>query len=62
MMKLKEYIEKEYGGNQSAFGRAHGARHDLVGKWIKQGYLFVDGEIYSPIKRRKKITQPAEEE
>jgi len=51
-MKLDDYIKENHNGNLSEFGRTRGARSDLVGKWIKAGYLIIDGKLYSPVKKR----------
>ena len=54
-MKLDKYIKENHNGNLSEFARAWGTRCDKVGKWIKAGYLFIDGKLYSPVKKRKGI-------
>ena len=53
-MKLDDYIEEHHNGNLSEFGRVYGAKCDKVGKWVKAGYLFIDGKLYSPVKKRVK--------
>lgn len=47
-MTLKEYIDKYYGGNQSEFGRAVGVPRALVNRWIKNGFIVHNNELFSP--------------
>jgi len=53
-MKLDDYIKEHHNGNLSEFGRVYGAKCDKVGKWVKAGYMFIDGKLYSPVKKRVK--------
>lgn len=53
-IKLTDYIKENHNGNLSEFGRFYGAKCDKVGKWVKAGYLFIDGKLYSPVKKRVK--------
>ena len=54
-MKLIEYIEKHYGGNQSAFADAVGVKPPQVTQWIKKGFIVVDDVLYSPRRELKKL-------
>lgn len=47
-MKLTEYIEKYYSGNKAEFARDNDVIPQHVTKWVKGGYIVVDGIIYSP--------------
>ena len=45
---LKEYIERKHGGVQARFADASGVQRQQVHKWIKGGFIVVDGVLYSP--------------
>ena len=45
---LKEYITREHGGVQVSFADANGVKKQQVHKWIKGGFIVVDGVLYSP--------------
>ena len=53
-MKLDDYIKEHHDGNLSEFARAWGTRCDHVRKMVDGGYLIIDGELYSPVKKRVK--------
>ena len=53
-MKLDDYIKENHNGNLSEFARARGTRCDHVRKMLNAGYLIIDGELYSPVKKRVK--------
>jgi hypothetical protein len=44
---LREYIDKEFGGNQAAFARAKGVKRAQVTQWINKDFIVVDGALYS---------------
>ncbi len=54
-MPLKNYIDKNYDGNQSAFARAVGRSRQQVQQWIDGNYIVIDGKLYSP---RRDIPTP----
>lgn len=47
-MKLKDYIEKHYGGNQAAFAKSQDVNPQQVTKWLNMDCIVVDGALYSP--------------
>ncbi|MGP3141444.1 hypothetical protein [Serratia nevei] len=47
-MKVINYIQKNFGGNQSEFARAMDVTPQQVTKWIKGDWIVVDGKLYSP--------------
>ena len=48
-MPLLDFINKYYGGNQSAFARANNINNrQQVNRMIKKGYIVVDWTLYSP--------------
>ena len=55
-MPLKEYIALHFKGNNAEFGRHMGVITGLVvhrndvGRWCKNGYIVVNGIMYSPRK------------
>nr|WP_147195986.1 helix-turn-helix domain-containing protein [Pantoea sp. CCBC3-3-1] len=52
-MPLTEYIAARFGGNQSEFARHVGVNRQQVTRWINEGFIVVDGILYSP---RRNIT------
>ena len=48
MMKLLEYIEENYNGNQASFAQAQNVKPPQVTQWIKKGFVVFDGVLYSP--------------
>ncbi|WP_167851636.1 hypothetical protein [Salmonella enterica] len=53
-MPLKEYIEKYYNGNQSAFSAAIGKSRQQVSRWIASG----EWHVYEGKLMQEKITVP----
>lgn len=49
-MKLLDYIQKHYGGNQAAFARDIGVKPQMVTQWLNAGFIVFDGRLYSPRK------------
>ncbi|ASE84370.1 hypothetical protein EVY06_22000 [Citrobacter koseri] len=47
-MQLKQYIDDHFGGNKSEFARVMGVRRDKPNRWISEGWIVVDGRLYSP--------------
>lgn len=47
-MPLIDYIEANFSGNQSAFARHMGKSRQKVNGWIRDGWIVVDGRLYSP--------------
>ena len=47
-MKLIDYINLNFKGNRSAFGRAVGVSRQHVNDWLVKEYIIVDGMLYSP--------------
>ncbi|MDW5499747.1 helix-turn-helix domain-containing protein [Pseudomonas lundensis] len=47
-MKIINYINESFGGNQSEFARAMDVSPQQVTKWIKGDWIIVDGKLYSP--------------
>ena len=45
---LLDLIRTRYDGNQARFGRSQGVGRDQVGKWVRKGYIVIDGQIYKP--------------
>ncbi|MDG4698843.1 hypothetical protein P7V44_21705 [Providencia sp. CRE-3FA-0001] len=54
-MKLIDYINMYYSGNQSAFATACGVHRTQVTQWINKGFIVVDHTLYSP---RRELIQP----
>ena len=53
LQSLADHIVDHYAGNQSEFARAQGMKRAQVSKWVKMGYLVVDGNIVA-VKRELK--------
>lgn len=53
-MKLIDYIEKRYGGNQATFAKSQDVKPQQVTKWLNMGCVVVDGVLYSPRRELKK--------
>lgn len=49
-MPIKDYIDENFEGNQSAFARFLGVQRAQITQWINGGFLVINGAIYS--KRR----------
>lgn len=49
-MKLTDYIQKHYSGNQAAFARDMGVKPQHVTKWLQAGFIVYEGRLYSPRK------------
>ena len=47
-MPLIDYIAANFAGNQSAFARHMSRSRQKVNGWIKDGWIVVDGKLYSP--------------
>jgi hypothetical protein len=47
-MRLLEYIAAHHGGNQSEFARHMEVNRHQVSKWVADGWIVVDGKLYSP--------------
>ena len=47
-MKLLDYIQKHYSGNQRSFAKAQEVAPQQVTKWLKMECIVVDGVLYSP--------------
>lgn len=47
-MSLTEYINIYFSGNKSAFARHMARSRQKVNGWIKDGWIVVDGKLYSP--------------
>lgn len=45
-MKLKQHIEKEHGGNQSAFARKMNVNPQQVTRWLNYDCIWFDGAVY----------------
>ena len=45
-MKLMEYINKYFNGNQRSFARAQGVQPAQVTQWLKKDVLVVDNKLY----------------
>lgn len=46
-MTLREYIEKNFHGNQAEFGRHMGVRPQKVQDWINSGWIVIDSKLCS---------------
>ena len=59
-LPLQDYIDKFYHGNQSAFGRSFNPKcsRQRVNDWIKNGWIVVGQQLYSPAKTNKLIKCP----
>ena len=60
-MKLKDYIDKHYRGNQAAFARSQGVTAQAVTKWINKGYIVIGDDILGPVRKLVRA-EPAQEE
>lgn len=47
-MKLQEYIQNHYSGNQAAFAKAQDIQPQQVTQWINKGFIVINGVLYSP--------------
>lgn len=47
-LTLTDYIAIHHQGNQSDFARHMGVNRQQVTKWIKGGWIVVNGKLYSP--------------
>ena len=52
-MKLREFIDKNFQGSQTAFARVQGVNPQQVTRWLKEGYIVSDNTLYSP---RRELT------
>lgn len=55
-MELKTYIDKYYGGNQTAFAKANSTTKQHVQKWLKGGWLVFGDNLVSP---RRELVKPS---
>lgn len=55
MMSLSDYIEKHFGGDNTAFAKAQGVKPQQVTQWKNKGFIVVDHVLYSP-RRELKVT------
>jgi hypothetical protein len=46
-MPLIDYINLHYDGNRTRFAEAQGVKPQQVTQWIKNGFIVVDGALYS---------------
>lgn len=53
-MKLADYIQEHYGGNQAAFAKAQGVKPQQVTQWINKEFIVVDDVLYSPRRELKR--------
>ncbi|WP_239670867.1 hypothetical protein [Vibrio variabilis] len=57
-MKLEQFIERHFEGNQSWFARHMDVERQAVTKWINGGWIVVGGRLYSPKREvQKKIAK-----
>lgn len=47
-MKIVEYIDLYFEGNKSAFARRMNVTPQQVTKWVNDGWIIFDGQLYSP--------------
>jgi DNA-binding transcriptional regulator YdaS (Cro superfamily) len=47
-MPLSEYVMLHFSGNQSEFARHMGVSRQKVNGWVADGWIVVDGKLYSP--------------
>jgi hypothetical protein len=52
-MKLIDYIENKYCGNQAAFAQSQNVKPQQITQWINKEFIVVDGVLYSP---RRELT------
>jgi hypothetical protein len=45
-MKLREYIDKKYNGNVSAFARKMGVAQSQAQRWLSYECIWHDGKVY----------------
>jgi hypothetical protein len=53
-MDLKKHINKNHGGNASAFAKSAGTTYQQVQRWIKLDCIWHDGDVWQ---RKTKLTQ-----
>ena len=53
-MPLDEFIDENFEGSQSSFGRAQGVLRQQVTQWIKSEYIVVNNCLYSKRRELKK--------
>lgn len=61
-MKLSDYIQKHYSGNQAAFAKSQEVAAQQVTKWLNMNCIVVDGSLYSPRRELIKLAKKDEEE
>ncbi len=54
-MKLRDYIQENFGGSQRAFAAAQGVKPQQVTQWINREFIVVDNKLYSPRRKMLKI-------
>ena len=47
-MTIVEYIEKNFDGSRKKFADALGVHKQQVTRWINEGFIVVDGQLFSP--------------
>ncbi|MBA0190682.1 MULTISPECIES: hypothetical protein [Pectobacterium] len=47
-MKIVDYIDLYFEGNKSAFARRMNVTPQQVTKWVNDGWIIFDGQLYSP--------------
>lgn len=56
-MKLLDYIQKHYSGNQAAFAKSQDVKPQQVTKWLKMNCIVVEGVLYSPRRELIKLAK-----
>ena len=57
-MKLADYIDKKFMGNQAAFARSIDVKPQQITQWLNKEFIVLNGIIYSP--RRELILKTGE--
>jgi len=47
-VKIVDYIDLYFEGNKSAFARRMNVTPQQVTKWVRDGWIILDGQLYSP--------------
>jgi hypothetical protein len=46
-MTVREHVDKYFGGSPMAFATANLISRQQANRWIKSGYMIIDGKLYS---------------
>lgn len=56
-MGLEDYINTHHEGNKAAFARSMNTIPQTVTRWVNDGFIVVDGVLYSPRREILNLTE-----